>query len=115
MTSSHPLDATFAALSSATRRAMLARLAEGEATVNQLAEPFDMTLPAISKHIRVLEAAGLITRSRTAQYRPCRLNPAALAAVSAWTDQYRHIWELRFDRMESVLAQRKEPENDNDA
>lgn len=97
------LDETFAALANPTRRTILARLAQGEATVNELAEPFDMTLPAISKHIKVLELAGLIERSRHAQFRPCRLDPAPLAGVAGWAEQYRPIWEERFDRLASYL------------
>lgn len=97
------LDAAFAALSHPTRRAILARLAEGDATVNDLAAPFEMSLPAISRHIRVLEDAGLITRSKSAQFRPCSLNPAALADVARWADQYRHIWEARFTKMDDIL------------
>jgi len=106
------LDATFAALAHPARRDILGRLAKGEATVNQLAEPFDMSLPAISKHIKVLEDAGLITRTRNAQFRPCTLNPAALQAVSDWTEQYRHIWQARFDAMDYALKQMKEQDND---
>ncbi len=99
------LDETFAALANSTRRAILARLADGEANVNELAAPFDLTLPAISKHIKVLEHAGLITRSRHAQFRPCRIHPAALAEVAGWADQYRHIWDDRFDRMDNYVQQ----------
>ena len=106
------LDATFAALAHPARRDILGRLAKGEATVNQLAEPFDMSLPAISKHIKVLEDAGLITRTRNAQFRPCRLNPAALQAVADWTEQYRHICQARFDAMDNTLKQIKEQDND---
>ena len=106
------LDATFAALAHPARRDILGRLAKGEATVNQLAEPFDMSLPAISKHIKVLEDAGLITRTRNAQFRPCKLNPAALQAVADWTEQYRHIWQARFDAMDNTLKQMKEQDND---
>jgi DNA-binding transcriptional ArsR family regulator len=95
----------FAALASSTRRAILARLAEGEATVNELAEPFDMSLPAISKHIRVLERAGLITQGQKAQYRPCTIDVAPLEEVSRWTEQYRHIWEQSFDRMDEYMNQ----------
>ena len=98
------LSETFAALANTTRRAILARLADGEATVNELAEPFDLTLPAVSKHIKVLEQAGLVVRARRAQYRPCTLNPAALAEVSTWADRYRPVWEDRFDRMDDHLA-----------
>ncbi len=93
------LDETFAALANATRRAILAQLSQGEASVNDLAAPFDMTLPAISRHLKVLEHAGLITRTRRAQFRPCTINAAPLAEVADWTAQYRHIWEDRFDRM----------------
>ena len=105
---SDQLDQAFAALAHPTRRAILGRLAKGEATVNQIAEPFEMSLPAVSKHIRVLENAGLITRSRDAQFRPCKLNAAPLKAVAGWTEQYRHIWELRFDRMEDLMNERKD-------
>jgi DNA-binding transcriptional ArsR family regulator len=99
------LSETFAALASPTRRAILARLAEGEATVNELAEPFEMKLPAISKHLTVLERAGLVTRGRRAQYRPCVLDAAPLEAVSTWAEQYRPVWEARFDRMDDYLTQ----------
>lgn len=112
MTTSANLDAAFAALANPTRRAILARLAGGEATVNELAEPFDMSLPAVSKHIRVLEEAGLITRGREAQFRPCKLNPAPIAALAHWTEQYRHIWEARFDAMADVLEQMKGDDHD---
>lgn len=101
------LDAAFSALAHPARRAILARLAQGQATVNDLAEPFEMSLPAVSKHIRVLENAGLITRGRDAQFRPCKLNPKPLRDVAAWTDQYRHIWEVRFDAMEGLLQSMK--------
>ncbi|MEN9646415.1 MAG: hypothetical protein RL238_3084 [Actinomycetota bacterium] len=100
------LDETFAALANVTRRAILARLAQGEATVNELAAPFDMQLPAISKHIKVLEQAGLIVRSRNAQFRPCRLAPDRLAEVATWADQYRAIWDERLDRLDHQLQQR---------
>lgn len=106
------LDATFFALSHPTRRAILARLAEGEASVNALAAPFEMSLPAISKHIRVLENAGLITRGRNAQFRPCKLNADPLQAVAHWTDQYRHIWEARFDAMDQIIKNMKEPQDE---
>ena len=99
------LDDTFAALANSTRRAILARLAEGAATVNQLAAPFDMTLPAISKHIKVLERAGLVTRGQRAQYRPCALDAARLKEIATWTEQYRPVWEARFDRMDEYLKQ----------
>jgi DNA-binding transcriptional ArsR family regulator len=99
------LGETFAALANATRRAILARLADGAATVNELAEPFAMTLPAISKHIKVLERAGLVVRGRRAQYRPCALDAAPLEEVSTWAEQYRPIWEARFDRMDDYVKQ----------
>src|ERR1700738_3584747 len=99
------LSETFAALASSTRRAILARLAQGEATVNELAAPFEMTLPAISKHIKVLERAGLIIRGQRAQYRPCALDAAPLAEVSTWAEQYRPVWEARFDRMDESPQQ----------
>jgi DNA-binding transcriptional ArsR family regulator len=97
------LDATFAALADPTRRAILARLSRGEATVGELAAPFDMSAPAISKHLKVLERAGLITRSRDAQRRPCRIEPAPLAAASDWIEQHRRAWESRLDRLETYL------------
>ena len=99
------LTATFAALANTTRRAILARLSTGAASVNELAAPFDMQLPAISKHLKVLERAGLITRSKHAQYRPCALDAAPLAEVANWTEQYRPIWEARFDRLDDYLTQ----------
>lgn len=108
------LSQTFAALASATRRAILARLAEGEATVNELAEPFSMSLPAISKHIKVLERAGLIVQGQKAQYRPCTLEVAPLKEISDWTEQYRHIWEARFDKMDLYLNQLTSQENNNE-
>ena len=101
------LDLTFAALANSTRRAILARLANGEATVNELAEPFNMSLPAISKHIKVLERAGLITQGQKAQYRPCAIDAAPLQEISNWTEQYRPIWEARFDRMDDYINQIK--------
>ena len=99
------LSQTFAALANSTRRAILARLAESEATVSELAEPFDMSLPAISKHIKVLERAGLITQGQKAQYRPCTIDVTPLEEISQWTEQYRHIWEARFDRMDNYINQ----------
>ncbi len=101
----HRLSQTFAALANSTRRAILERLAEGEATVNELAEPFDMSLPAISKHIRVLERAGLITQGQKAQYRPCTIDVTPLEEISRWTERYRHIWEASFDRMDDYINQ----------
>lgn len=97
------LSQIFAALANTTRRAILARLAEGEATVNELAEPFNMSLPAISKHIKVLERAGLIIQGQKAQYRPCTIDVTPLQEISSWTEQYRHIWEASFDRMDDYL------------
>jgi DNA-binding transcriptional ArsR family regulator len=97
------LSLTFSALADPTRRAILARLATGEASVNELAEPFDMSLPAVSKHLKVLEGAGLISRSREAQWRPCKLEPAALRPVDDWLDEYRQLWEERFDRLDAYL------------
>lgn len=98
-----PLSLTFAALADPTRRAILARLSRGEATVKELAEPFDMTLPAVSKHLRVLERAGLISQGRKAQWRPCKIEATPLREMSQWVEQYRHIWEERFDRLENYL------------
>jgi len=108
------LSQTFAALANSTRRAILARLAEGEATVNELAEPFDMSLPAISKHLRVLERAGLIIQGQKAQYRPCTIDVTPLEEVSKWTDQYRHIWEERFDRIDDYINQLNSKEKNNE-
>ncbi len=108
------LSQTFAALANSTRRAILARLAEGEAPVNELAEPFNMSLPAISKHIKVLERAGLITQGQKAQYRPCTIDVTPLKEISNWTEQYRHIWEARFDRMDDYINQLNTKEKDNE-
>ena len=105
MQQTDPLSATFAALADPTRRAILARLADGAATVNELAEPFAMTLPAISKHIKVLERAGLVRRGHRAQYRPCAIDAAPLEEVSTWAQQFRPVWEARFDRMDDYLTQ----------
>ncbi len=105
ITTEDRLSETFAALANPTRRAILARLAEGEANVNELAEPFDMTLPAVSRHIKVLERAGLVAQGQRAQYRPCTLDAGPLEAISRWTEQYRHVWEARFDRMDDYLNQ----------
>ena len=99
-----PLSVTFAALADPTRRAILARLAEGEATVNELAEPFAMTLPAVSKHLKVLERAGLITRGRNAQWRPCTLDARPLRDAADWMQQYRRFWEARLDRLDEHLT-----------
>lgn len=103
------LSETFAALANPTRRAILAQLAQGEASVNEIAAPFDMSLPAVSKHIRVLEKAGLVTQGQRAQYRPCTINAAPLKAVASWADHYRPIWEDRFERMDDYLQQLQEP------
>jgi DNA-binding transcriptional ArsR family regulator len=97
------LSTTFAALADPTRRAILARLATGECSVTELASPFEMSMPAVSKHLRVLERAGLIVRGREAQWRPCRIQPKPLKEVAEWTETYRHIWEQRFDRLETYL------------
>lgn len=100
-----PLDATFAALADPTRRAILARLALGEASVTELAEPFTMTQPAISKHLKVLERGGLIQRDRDAQRRPSRLNPAPLMEASRWLETYRRFWDASFSRLDDLLAE----------
>jgi DNA-binding transcriptional ArsR family regulator len=108
------LSETFAALANSTRRAILARLAEGEATVNELAEPFDLSLPAISKHIKVLEQAGLITQGQRAQFRPCTIDVTPLREVSQWTEQYRPIWEARFERMDDYISRLTNKENEDE-
>jgi DNA-binding transcriptional ArsR family regulator len=109
-----PLSATFKALADPTRRAILARLSTGEANVTQLAKPFDMSQPAISKHLKVLERAGLIERGRDAQFRPCRLQPEPLKEVSVWVEHYRQIWEERLDRLDLYLneLQKKEKQRE---
>lgn len=99
------LSLTFAALADPTRRTILARLARGEATVNELAAPFELQLPAISKHLKVLERAGLISKSRRAQWRSCRLEPAAIEAVAAWAERFRQTWEQRFERLDALVAE----------
>jgi len=101
--SANHLDAVFAALADPTRRAILARLAPGEATVTEVAAPFAMSLPAISKHLKVLERAGLITRGREAQWRPCRIDAAPLKEVADWVGAYRALWDARFDRLDTYL------------
>jgi DNA-binding transcriptional ArsR family regulator len=103
MTAADPLSTTFAALADPTRRAIVARLAAGECSVSELAAPFDMSLPAISKHLRVLERAGLIAQRREAQRRPCRLEAAQLKRVADFAETYRHLWEARLDRMDLYL------------
>jgi DNA-binding transcriptional ArsR family regulator len=107
-----PLSTTFAALADPTRREILARLAGGEATVNKLAEPFDMSLQAVSKHLKVLERAGLITRGRDAQYRPCRFEAAPLNSAVAWIDRHRTVWKERFDQLEQHLYEIQQPQNE---
>ncbi len=99
------LSATFAALADPTRRAILARLALGETSVTELAEPFDMSLPAVSKHLKVLERAGLIARGREAQWRPCRIEPQALKGVDDWLENYRNLWNERLDRLDVYLQE----------
>src|SRR3954465_3284618 len=105
-----PLSITFAALADPTRRAILARLISGECSVTELAKPFDMSMPAVSKHLRVLERAGLIARSREAQWRPCRIEAGPLKEVAEWAEGYRHIWEARLDRLEDYLQEMKKKE-----
>jgi DNA-binding transcriptional ArsR family regulator len=114
MPSTQHLDATFAALADSTRRAILARLASGEASVMELARPFAMSQPAVSKHLRVLERAGLISRGRDAQRRPCRIEGKALAAATGWLDQYRKFWECSFQRLDSLLEELKAKEQTKD-
>ena len=109
MTPDH-LSTTFAALADPTRRAILARLALGETSVNELAEPFEISLPAVSRHLRVLESAGLITRSREAQWRPCRLNPEQLKSAADWLEEYRRFWEESFDRLDDYLKELQKQE-----
>jgi DNA-binding transcriptional ArsR family regulator len=104
------LSTTFAALADPTRRAILARLASGECSVTELAEPFEMSMPAVSKHLRVLERAGLIARRREAQWRPCRIEAAPLKEVADWAERYRAIWEQRLDRLEVYLQELKAKE-----
>ena len=99
------LSTTFQALADPTRRAILAQLASGERSVTELAAPFDMSLPGISKHLKVLEHAGLISRSREAQWRPCKLEPKALMSVDTWLEEYRRLWNQRLDRLEDYLAE----------
>jgi DNA-binding transcriptional ArsR family regulator len=110
MPATDPLSATFAALSDPTRRAILARLIAGERSVTELAEPFDMSLPAVSKHLQVLERAGLIARTRDAQFRRCSIEARPIKEVAEWTESYRHIWEERFDRLEGYLQTMKKKE-----
>ena len=107
------LSTTFAALADPTRRAILARLAAGECSVTELAQPFDMSLPGVSKHLRVLERAGLIRQGREAQWRPCRIEAGPLKQVSEWAERYRHIWEGRLDRLDGYLQELKAQEKKN--
>ncbi|MET7994210.1 metalloregulator ArsR/SmtB family transcription factor [Amycolatopsis sp. NPDC005232] len=109
------LSTTFAALADPTRRAILARLALGEATVNELAEPFEVSLQAVSKHLKVLEAAGLITRGRMRQWRPCRLETKPLAVVADWVNEYRQFWEAGFDRLDEHLRLLQEPRKETES
>ena len=104
------LSATFAALADPTRRAILARLASGEASVKELAEPFDMSAPAVTKHLKVLQRAGLITQGRKAQWRPCRLEAKPLKDVAGWVEQYRRFWDESFDRLDEYLMELKKKE-----
>ena len=105
MPATDPLSTTFAALADPTRRAILARLAQGDATVGELAKPFAMTLPGVSKHLKVLQHAGLVVQGRDAQWRPCHLDPTSLREVSTWVERYRVLWEGRLDRMEALLRE----------
>jgi DNA-binding transcriptional ArsR family regulator len=108
------LDATFSALADPTRRAILARLAKGDASVLELAEPFQMSQPAISKHLKVLERAGLISRGRDAQRRPCRIEAAPLRDATAYLERYRELWEARFERLDDLLSEMKAKEKKHD-
>ena len=112
MPAADPLSTTFAALADPTRRAILARLAQGDATVGELAKPFAMTLPGVSKHLKVLQHAGLVVQGRDAQWRPCRLETDRLREVDAWVAQYRQLWEARFDRLEAYLRDIEPKENE---
>ncbi|MFI5226633.1 MAG: ArsR/SmtB family transcription factor [Candidatus Limnocylindrales bacterium] len=109
-----PLSATFSALADPTRRAILARLSSGEATVGEIAAPFDMSLPAISKHLKVLQRSGLVEQGRQAQWRPCRLRPEPLRDVADWVGQYRRFWEASFDRLDEYLRELQALERDED-
>ncbi len=115
MTTEDRLDATFTALADPTRRAIVARLAQADATVNELAEPFDLTLPAISKHLKVLERCGLISRTRQAQFRPCHLEREALDSALDWISQHRRIWTERFDKLDEHLRDLQAPATDEPA
>lgn len=115
MPASDPLSATFAALSDPTRRAILRRLAAGETSVSELAAPFKMSLPAVSKHLKVLAKAGLITQSRSAQVRPCRIKAAPMKQAVDWLEQYRRFWDESLDRLEDYLQELQQPKNDHDS
>jgi DNA-binding transcriptional ArsR family regulator len=110
-----PLSSTFAALADPTRRAILARLSKGETAVSELAKPFAMSLPAVTKHLKVLQRAGLISQGRRAQWRPCRLEPRPLREVARWVEQYRQMWEQRLDRLEDYLSELQEAPADKPA
>lgn len=112
-TASDPISTTFSALADPTRRAILARLAAGEASVTEIAAPFEMTLPAVSKHLKVLERAGLIARGREAQWRPCRLQAGPLKDADDWLETYRRFWEERFDRLDDYLRELQQKEGNN--
>ena len=114
-TQTDPLSTTFAALSDPTRRAILARLAKGEATVTELAAPFDMSQPAISKHLKVLQRARLVEQGRQAQWRPCRLKPEPLRDVADWVDDYRLLWQDSFERLDDYLRELQQQEQDDDS
>ncbi len=114
MTTEDPLSTTFSALADPTRRAILARLADGPATVKELSAPFPMSGPAVSKHLRVLERAGLITRGREAQWRPCQIEAAPLKEVAEWTETYRRLWEKNFARLDEYLEHLKAKEKNHD-
>lgn len=114
MTVTDDLTVTFTALADPTRRAILSRLADGEATVNQLAEPFELTQQAVSKHLKVLERAGLVSRTRTGQSRPCRLEPERLDAAAEWIDRHRQLWQERYDRLDEHLAALRDHDQEND-
>jgi DNA-binding transcriptional ArsR family regulator len=108
------LNSTFAALADPTRRAILARLTSGEASVTELAEPFEMSLPAVSKHLKVLERAGLIARGREAQWRPCRLEAGPLKEIANWVEHYRRFWDESFDRLDNYLRELQTEEKEHD-
>jgi len=114
MVATDHLSATFAALADPTRRAILTRLSQGETSVTELAKPFEMSLPAVTKHLKVLQRAGLITQGRQAQWRPCKLEAKPLREISDWVEQYRQFWEQRLDRLEDYLKELQSPEKKDD-